>query len=67
MLNIFIYKTRLLNYINIKQIRSVFYNIVNKDNNLLNPWWVIGSVDHFIVKTIASKTNRNWIYCKINV
>lgn len=21
----------------------------------------------FIVKTMASKTNRNWIYCKINV
>lgn len=37
MLNIFIYKTRLLNYINTKQIRSVFYNIVNNDNNLLNP------------------------------
>lgn len=42
MLNIFIYITRLLNYINTKQIRGVFYNIENNDDNLLDPWWVTG-------------------------
>lgn len=45
MLNIFINITRLLNYINTKQIRGVFYNIVYNDNNLLYSWWVMVKVD----------------------